>query len=1789
MKTFNIFAKLSADNKILIIDVQNSLEKIYHLSETAASGNITPILYKSVIDYNFENNQELHNFLTDNTLRINGTAIQQQTVSPAYTITTSSSVQIQHLYTISLDNFNNPVNGYFSLHFKCTVKDGTADKDYIFIAKVYVDAVANNQYKFYQKQSHMIQSNMESFMLLRTNPKLTGNIKLVVTSDNNMYIDTFKVSSTAVLNQKAYRKKAVSIDGNYPHDVYNVFHNLPQGELYNVYPDSYKPHKNYFNIDQQIENIYEYGAEFNNDNLYSENMKILAPLYIGKHLPTYFAIFRTSRMTTADSTQPSVEIFKDMIKESTMVKAYDLRKSTTVGNYLNSYAAMVQEYIAGSCSLQFIEQDTDVESKSYRQGRNTWKGISVSKGILTTMTETSYFATQILNKDHQVQEQFDMFLLNGYSRNNLLYPNILNLEFMFNDEEAEDFKMYNYFGLYLTENEFITFNQIIEDSDINGSLTYFDENNEEILLTNTKANIIEEYPDRIFFMTTNKDMTYVKHIDDINKFSKLHVINKPDKNILQMHGSELAFNESDKSFITLEFTGNVSLGEHFKFVIINNSYNGTKRNLVFELIASNDKRLLNMDNQVSPYMQTNQYDGKINVPTFVYTTTFYAMDDEGTDVADTATVIKRMVACIAKFKDMLYVSDYDDDTISVVSYAQHTYFQHILNDINVNDTPEKQDYIRCFNYNNVVYCKPLSQSVNDYIDNLPFAPLGLDKLGNRLSSIVKFIDVSDYENYIVYEIDKDIYDDVKKFNAPMISSVNGYLPVIKHKIYEGYINSDLKLTGNDDVYACVINPYNNSHSIIISKYKSNLPNGMINLCSPLASNISIMGIAKVRDIDMYVDSPETYEYKTGDTATFQSGEIVYFDNSDARLRMYTTYYMVSGAIKNIPASPNSAFFIAYDGIYYSDGSNTYTECIAIDEPYIEFIQDTTIQLVSSEMMDKYEYAVNKPVLNSLNYYIDPQNIETSELMMPFVPMINCQWKSNGTYMDNNPVIDVKNFKDYDVNGNFIENLYSPGADTGQYVINNINDHVNYSDDETMTIKDIMLNSKYSNMMKKYLISKYKIQTAIGYYNPKIQTLTFVCYGMAFNISMSNVQYKSEIQLNQYQNFEVFIINNYTDVTYNEFFINKKDEFILIINHTYNINNNYNTNNIKYLTQDGNLFKQTRDFITCFYGGTYNNGTVTIPVKGNYSQSGFYISFSKVSGFLELGKTYSNITISADIKGTGSIKIGYEYNGQTKTIPISSSAEYTRYSITLSNMQVHPAGYSGITAFIFYRQYNITTGDNQPMYIKNWMMTIGNETEFFNTDLIKLKNISDEDYTWYDAPYNYNIIDTAILNNTVFLSKSDSRIIDQNTANNMIEIDTPVFGTDKPVYSYFQLSDNFSSLPAYDSLGKENVESSEIYQFVCSKNTGNEATHNIGNNFNDIYSMNNIDYRDKHTYMLKYSKYKDSITAAKDKMDVYKQSFMNNAIKIYIINSGQSAGNNYNIIDINNDYQPITLNVTSPNKIKYNYGLFDINFVDIFDFEISDKISDELDLDTLYANTYIKDIKSLPNYYYNKIMDDGAVCTFNYFSESTRNLFATCWDNNIYRLYSNDKDYTRIKGYATGICDKMFFGSICLNIKNDGIILDKWDYTADDNFYEISTSDTNENSNPKNKYNIVLNLTKTFYKTLLNNETFRSNWNNAKDILNMTVYINNFITNTLTNIYSLISGFDVDVYRKYDPTIAITSTDLFMKDKPADIENYKVIKNISTKFEEINNEVILTISISDYEGYKYYPTVKILKK
>lgn len=1640
----NGIINMSEKNKVVIFDVNKNI------SSNASLLKVNLNLDKS---YSNADAQLILEKLYENDFRINSYKVitkEKNEYSINDAISISQSENIPAIITLSMETYDFGNLNSFSTYL--TISDDKNEYNY----KLYFQNDAINQYKTYDNVASTIAGNMESFMILRTNPKLTGNIKLVV-SDDHLYLDTFKVSTTSILNDKKYRHKSISADGDYPYDVYKVFKDVPQGEMYSVYEDSYDPHKHYFDMNNQIENIYEYGAEYNTDNLYSENMKILAPLYIGKHLPTYFAIFKTDRLATTDETVTNSDVFRSMIVQSQCIKIYDLRQHTALGKYLNGYQNMITKYFAGTCSLQFIEQEYDSTDDNYRQGRNTWSGIAIDKGILTDKIETTYFATQILENSAKQQEDFNMFLLNGYSRNMLLYPNILNLEFMFDDELADDMTIHNYYGLYLTENEFIHFNQVIKTSNSdNYELTYYDKDNKKININETSISVIDdpEYVDRIFFASTLNDATYLAIHDDFDLFVKNNVANKAYKNIAQLPGEKVKFDDSQKSFITLDFTKQIKYGEHFKFTAVDAQYKKDKYNVTIELIASNDLRLVNTEKHINPYVLTNTSEYASNDKddkNRIYRITFYTQDlNDYTKAASLQEQLERIRFAIQKVNSFLAVAHYDEETIGLISTFDNVYFQHILADEVFEDINSVEDPVRCFNYNNITYAT-LNEDIPDLYrsEDAPFANNGFEILGKRYSNITKFLKISKTSN-VFYEIAQDLYDILHNVKCPLIATTEGYQPMIAFNVDNGELvfNGQIegsKLSFEDITRFCVTSPWNVKCCLISSPYEISSANGLINISSPMACSISLMGINNIKDIDMYVGINEYNQYVTDISATFKEGENISIDNSDPRIRKYVPYTIVSGHIKGITTNSINTFVITEDAIFYSTGKSV--EMLQLDSPYISFDADTEITLADTNNIDQYNYKTYKPLLYEKNYYVSPTETETSDLEIPLVPLVNCQWKSNGIYFDNNSLLNVENIFDNELVGNFVQNVYTPaGLYNNQYIINSFKDYINYNGN-IETIQEFLMNSKYANAFKKFLTSTFKIETAIGYYKAYIQTLEFIYYGIKFSFKLSNVKYTNEIKLNEYNNYEVYIINDYNASDTNEIYISTIEEFILIVNHIY-----------------------------------------------------------------KSGRKYSNNCIQI----------------------------------------------------------------------------------FDNLE------IANAQYDWYSAPYNYLLQSSGIINNTLYFNKSAFyQLFDSDNIAYMVEYDLPIYESkecnisgENNIYAYFNTANNFESFTKTDVLYQAENQYNFAFNYSYNENyrqvdISDKAITNMVNTYMNVLQ----DYRAHNTYFVKNNDNIDDVEDSyQDMQDEFINSFDAN-IKLYIINN-----DSIKTININDNYKPLTLSISTPVRIKYNQGYFDPNFVDIFSFVINDEISDDINLDTLYANTQVSYISSLRNYYYNKILDSNASCTYNYFSIDQRSPLSTNWDATIYRLYTDDETYSTIPGYQLGIDDKMLFGSKVLAVHNNGIELTKWDYTkASETNYQVSLTSSvhNADATSQQKLQVQLKLTKIFYNYLLANNKFIENWTFIEDPLNKNVYITNYINNTLSKIYNFKNNFDITLYELYAPELDDSNTSIspdkrFVTDKPDNFDEYTKVNNYGTLFNEVNNEVILTITISDYNKHKYYPIVKINK-
>lgn len=179
----------------------------------------------------------------------------------------------------------------------------------------------------------------------------------------------------------------------------------------------------------------------------------------------------------------------------------------------------------------------------------------------------------------------------------------------------------------------------------------------------------------------------------------------------------------------LHFHKPIECGEHIKFIaldypIVNKSFTNiantyeenqlTTEHIVYELIASNDERLLETDYNINPYVGKQKC--RYSENTYFYRISFYSQDTEYNDITASLDVqINRIIKCIEKFNtDIIRVQSYNDNSISIISSYDSMYVQHIL--------PPKfddfsYDYTAYTGINGIIYT-----TNKEYTDSLDFLP-----------------------------------------------------------------------------------------------------------------------------------------------------------------------------------------------------------------------------------------------------------------------------------------------------------------------------------------------------------------------------------------------------------------------------------------------------------------------------------------------------------------------------------------------------------------------------------------------------------------------------------------------------------------------------------------------------------------------------------------------------------------------------------------------------------------------------------------------------------------------------------------------------------------------------------------------------------------------------------------------------------------------------------------------------------------------------------------------------------
>lgn len=272
---------------------------------------------------------------------------------------------------------------------------------------------------------------MDSFAVLKTNPKLTSNVKLVK-SEDSLYLESLDTSISEINDDKL---KKFLINPKTPFNLsLSKFWKDKQRDLVYQLKDNEDYGNMYEEYSNQIDDDYIYGVKYNNDNRYPEELSFFAPLYVEKNISSEnFFIFKVegSGFIDLNNTNVREEVF-DRMK---VVDYFDLTPNTKLGELITDYISQP------TFPDKTIDLDFRNNEFSYIQSIDLESGGFVSKAKIFS---DEFQNEMTFSEGHQLLTQ-------SLEDEGLIYPNILNIDFKFDDELSKlvnPYQFNRYLGFY---------------------------------------------------------------------------------------------------------------------------------------------------------------------------------------------------------------------------------------------------------------------------------------------------------------------------------------------------------------------------------------------------------------------------------------------------------------------------------------------------------------------------------------------------------------------------------------------------------------------------------------------------------------------------------------------------------------------------------------------------------------------------------------------------------------------------------------------------------------------------------------------------------------------------------------------------------------------------------------------------------------------------------------------------------------------------------------------------------------------------------------------------------------------------------------------------------------------------------------------------------------------------------------------------------------------------------------------------------------------------------------------
>ena len=968
----------------------------------------------------------------------------------------------------------------------------------------------------------------------------------------------------------------MSNNSYYSNDIRNCFNDVPVNEFYDV-PE---PGKNLYNVYKQFENqiidTYSYGAKNNTDKLYTENFSLLAPLWINKKLPDFFLVFRVDGNIDIDENANNVSRFKKLLSNGEIIKSYDLRANTGIGNYLRNIQSEIDTYLA-SANIVYptFEKETNIYSNVANM-YNTWFGISRDYGVVTTVEESIYEYQNIKN-----QVSFDEYITEGYKRNNLISPYIVNFEFMFNDDlYKSEFKLNRYFGLYISNNEYNEVYPLLSEDE----LQFFTKDGNTIDYSNLFDNdndVFTDKGDRIFNITCDASVNNIMRLtENVNKNDIRKFANLPYKNVISAQISD-KFETNCNKFMTINLNEPIKCGEHLRIITKATKNLGESIEIkyyIHEVIAAK----ISNDNYRAFYNKENcEIINNID-DIEIHRNIFAGLNDGG--ALENSVIVKeqvyQIVNAISKMTNKNFsVSYYDDNSISFISDNMNNsnmiydlYFERITSDI-INDeqnlTPSSNNAITYFNGINVPYCVYDIAKKNVYADDEIFkcaCPYNFEVWNNRIIYLLKFTH-SAYTSLsegnkrsMIYSFDKTYYKNVDANILARTVHFNGTSYEYKYDILNAYeikYHDGTKEIPLDSKLNIIKSPLDHKKCLINTWNKIVENNDIINLYSISPIQFNIAGIMPIKD----------FNFNVLDKAKMASGANTEYYNS-----------FTDGVDKELTLNYNDVIELepSYQYIVVAPGMDpeihTGPGKFVVDASYAGGTIRLSGNALYTDPLEKQDRS-----FESYNDYIGVKFNGKNTTNVPLITPTNCKWKINGNDIFGNKIKVVINNDAFNGKSLYIPVLdidkfhrlfgYTPLkslVDNIMYNYNDINDRFNGT-----SIKDSIINGKLhiidlfnsttSSINKKFVTLNY---------NKCTNDLECIIFGRKISLSLNN-----DIEPSKYNNYLFTIVATEAEGDHKvEFIIDEKSEMIVCIWHNTNIGLYADKGTEQYLRNGGIPYK-----------------------------------------------------------------------------------------------------------------------------------------------------------------------------------------------------------------------------------------------------------------------------------------------------------------------------------------------------------------------------------------------------------------------------------------------------------------------------------------------------------------------------------------------------------------------------------------------------------------------------------------